>query len=181
MTDQTLIDIAKSICPLLEGEWLINQDLIDQNYPGVFITTLDGKQLHFRTSWNKKNHLEISGSFHNLYQHLPYQCENTSITVAKSKSPEQIARDIRKRLMPAYERVLAQAKENKIAADKREAKKQHVLEVLKAAMDKATIRDNEVYQWKPYHISAKYQYGDIELKLTLPLSKALNVLQLFKA
>jgi len=49
-------------------------------------------------------------------------------------------------------------------------------------MDKATIRENEVYQWEPYHISAKYNYSDadIELKLTLSLSKALSVLQLFK-
>ena len=183
MIDQTLIDIAKSICSLLEDEWLINQDLIDEGYQGVFITTLDGKQLQLTTPWNNNNRLEISGSFRDFYQHLPYKHENTSITVAKSKSPEQIARDIKKRLMPAYERVLAQAKKNKIIAENQEAKKQNVLECLKEAMDKkATIRDNEVYQWKPYQISAKYHYSDadIELKLTLPLSKILNILRLFK-
>jgi hypothetical protein len=49
-------------------------------------------------------------------------------------------------------------------------------------MVKATIRENEVYQWEPYQISAKYHYSDanIELKLTLPLSKVLNILQLLK-
>ena len=185
MIDQTLISIAKSICPLLEGEWLINQDLIDQNYPGVFITNLAGKQLQFKSPWNNEERLEISGSFlDGLNSYLSYHSnrEKTEITVAKSKSPEQIARDIRKRLMPAYERVLAQAKKNKIIADKQEAKKQNVLECLKEAMDKATIRDNKVYQWEPYEISAKYHYSEenIELKLTLSLSKALSVLQLFK-
>jgi len=181
MIDQSLIDIATTLCTLLEGEWYINQDHSDSGYSGVSIETPGGKALNITIPYNNKTRLEIRGSWlDGLSQHTPCNHESTHITVLQSKTPEQIARDITKRLLPPYERVLAQAREAKAAHDKQEAHKQKVLESLQAVMPNATIRNDEVYQYEPHRITVKYcsySDGDVQLELTVPAEKALEILK----
>lgn len=175
-----LIDITNKIATLLDGDWAIYKDRLDGIYPGIFLNGPDDKSLHFTTSYNNTERLEINGIFPNdLSQHLKYGMdrEKTEITVAKSKTPEQIAKDITKRLMPPYERVLAQAKERKADADFHEGRKKKALELIRDAMGEgASIKDDEVYRHSPF-CRARYYGGGIKIEVELPVDKAVEILR----
>lgn len=175
-----LIDIASKVASLLDGDWTIDQERLDGGYPGIFLNGPDDKSLHFVIPWNNDNRLEISGSFRNgLNQHLPYSGdrEKTEITVAKSKAPEQIAKDIERRLMPPYERVLAQTKERKAKADAYEAEKMRALETIRDAMGEgASIKDDDVIRYNSF-CRAKYYGGTIKIEVELPVDKAVEILR----
>ena len=175
---KSLIDKANKIGSLLNGSWTIDQERLDGGYPGVFINGPEDKSLQFRIRWANTERLEISGSYRNgLNQHLPYDREKTKITVAKSKTYEQIAKDIERRLMPPYERVLARARELKVKADAYENEKMKALEAVKEAMGEgASIRQDEVIRYSPF-CRAKCYGNEIKIELELPVDKAVEILR----
>lgn len=181
MINAVLLELAQNLCRLLDGDWLIDRHRLEDGYPGIFINCADGRCLHISIPWNRENRYEIEGSFeYGLAQHLPYmdQREKTSITVSQNKSVEQIVQDITKRLLPAYERVLAQAKENKAAHDKREQDKQYALEIIQSILGDAHIRNDECYAMHKNVTARYYSTGDISLKMTVPFAKATEILKL---
>lgn len=175
-----LIDIASKVAVLLDGDWAIDNERLE-NSPGILLNGPEDKILHFTTPYNNTARLEINGIFpHDLSQHLSYSVdrEKTEITVAKSKTPEQIARDITKRLMPPYERMLAQTRERKADADFHEGRKRKALELLRNAIgEKAIIRQDEVISYDPSCCAKYYGDGSIKLELILPVDKAVEILR----
>ncbi len=68
--------------------------------------------------WNQRDRVSLRGTFDNgLHQHLPYRAENPEITVAISRGPAVIAREIARRVLPAYDALLAQTKARKAEAN----------------------------------------------------------------
>lgn len=175
-----LSGMARKVISLLGGEWAVDRKWLKDTNNGLMLNGPDGRALHFCVGWAAKGRLGISGSFRNgLNQHLPYDREKTEITVSKDKTPAQIAKDIERRLMPVYERVLARAGEMKARCDEYEKEKSRALERVREAMGgDADVRQGEVFGYKPYSFQAKYYgEGQIKFEITLPLAKAVTVLK----
>lgn len=97
------------------------------------------------------------------------------------KTPERIAGDIEKCLLPAYERMLAKAVEGKEANDRYEKEKREVLEAVRRVIggDAHVIQGGRVISYRPFHCDAEYSSGwEVKLKVTLPLEKAIKVLKM---
>lgn len=181
----TLKRIAEAVAPLLENGWHIDTDHPDERR-GISLISEGERRLLFDIGWSTNDRLEIYGSFDNgLAQYLPYQSQRpkTEISVAVTKTPEKIAQDIKRRLLPNYEQVLAAAKEYKKRDDDYKATRKQAMEQIKTAIGgdvdflSHTQRD-ELYGYKPYSFEAKYHSNDeIEFTLTLPFKKALEVLK----
>jgi len=172
-----LLKTVKKVSSFLEGKWFIDKEW---NGNGLILNGLDDRSLHFSINWRNKDRLEIGGSYRDgLSQHLPYKSEKTEITVARNKLPEQIAKDVSRRLMPAYERVLAKAKASKASQDRYESEKAQALERVKEAVGGDTdVRHDEVFGYEPHSFHAKYYgEGQIQFEITLPLAKALKFLR----
>jgi hypothetical protein len=171
--------IGEKVAPLLGDEWLIDHSWEGR---GVMLTGNEGRAIILYLAWNNKNRLVIDGSFQNgLNQYLPYyeKREKTEITVKADSTPERIAKEIKRRLMPPYERVLAYTKEAKRRDDEHKAEKRRALEMVKEAIgeDARVYMDEEVLAYDPYPINASYSMGEIKLHITLPLEKAIEILK----
>jgi len=168
---------ATEVCAHMEG-W--NLDGRDDMY-GTVLLSDGGRGLFFQPIWNSADRVEISGYYGGLNQFLPYEREKDKITVSLAKTPERIAMDIEKRLLPAYERMLAKAIENKGRHDRYEAEKREVLETVRDAIggDAHVIQDDRVISYRPFHCVAKHSSGwEAKLELGLPLKKAVGVLRM---
>ena len=167
---------AMEVCECMKG-WQLDDR---EDLYGAVLS--DGvRSLMFAPIWGNTERMEIRGYYGDLGQFLPYDKEKTEITVSMAKTPERIARDVEKRLLPAYERVLAKAMENKESYEKREAEKRSTLEAVKQAIggDANVIQDDRVVSYRPFHCLAKYRSGkEVVLELTLPLVKAVGILSL---
>ena len=185
MTDyeerEKLREIVLAIAPFLD-DWQLNDK---DNYRGLYLCSPDGKGLYFNFPWNKPDRIEIRGIFPNgLNQYWPYsgEREKTEITVSITKTPKKIAQDIKKRLLPPYERMLTIAKERKQKDDQYDAKRRQTMEMVKEAIggnvDFVEHREGELYGYKPYSFRAKYCSGDeVEITIRLTLQKAIEALK----
>jgi len=188
MTDKEEGELAKEdarrICEFLDG-WELDEDIDSTSYVWRGLArSAEGRQLLFRLEWNKNDRLEISGSWGmGLYQFLPYNREKTEITVSRKKSPEKIAKEIERRLLPAYERMFAKAVRHKEANDSYEKRKKDALEAIKAAIGgdaHFTSDGNKVYSYEPYNCDAEFYTDEVKLELRLPLEKAVRMLKWLK-
>jgi hypothetical protein len=171
--------IGEKVAPLLGDEWLIDHSW---EGPTIMLTGNEDRAIILSLAWNNKQRLVINGSFQNdLVQYLPYyeDREKTEITVKMDSTPERIAKEIKRRLMPPYERILAYAKERKEKDDEYQAEKRRALEMVKEAIgeDASVYMDEEVLAYDPYPINASYSMGEIKLHITLPLEKAIEILK----
>lgn len=180
--------IAEAVAPLLGDDWHLDGSW-PEDYNGNKLTGPSERCLHFNIGWRTNDRLEIDGHFDNgLSQYLPYreEREKTEITVAVNKAPEKIAQDIKKRLLPPYERMLAIAIERKRREDNYKAKRKEAMERVKNAIggdvDFTTHRDEDaLYGYKPYSFDAQYWTGgEIEFKIRLPLETAIEVLRFIR-
>jgi hypothetical protein len=95
----------------------------------------DGGRLYL-SAGKQRGQLNISASVANdLREHRPYyrdgEAPKTSINVSESKSAQLIAADVRRRLLPEYEREAAACKANKARHDDHNA--QRILALTKVA------------------------------------------------
>jgi hypothetical protein len=176
----TLLELAQEIAKCLPGQWEVLQD--PNNWSGVGIKGPKEQQLQIKEPWNNKDRLEIRGSFdYSLSACLPYgkDREKTEITVAKSKTAEQIAHDITKRLLPAYERMLVKCKEGKARDDKYKADKEAVITSVLEAIPGATRHPHEdtVYWHKPSYGRAICSTDRVQLEISLSPDKAVELLK----
>lgn len=81
--------------------------------------------LFLSNTWGGRGRLYISGSFPNGVE-LPYKAERPSITVAENKTPDRIAADITRRLLPAYVALLITVLDKKAKAEEFEAGRQRL-------------------------------------------------------
>jgi hypothetical protein len=174
----SLFDIAQAVAKLLPGEWTTED--APENWSGVFINGPENRRLRFEDMhYNNAGRLEIRGSFdYSLSQYLPYgkDREKTEITVAATKTPEQIAKAIISRLLPPYERMLARCKEGKARADEYKSKRQAVVNRVMEAMPGARQYphdDTKLYFDEPHgHIDC---YHDrVHIDITLPPDKSVS-------
>ena len=98
----------------------------DDHWGPVF-SLPDGGRLYF-SSGRQRGQLHISASVANsLREHRPYYREGeapkTSMNVSESKAAQQIAADVRRRLLPEYEREAAACAASKARSDDTNAKR----------------------------------------------------------
>lgn len=106
-------------------------------------------------SWGaNKGRIVIRGDYNIFYQFLPYKKEKTEITVTPTKTPEQIAKDIKNRLLPTYQKQLKEAQGKKQAHDNFKDNEKATLESIASFMKagKIEIKDNTIYSYKPIDI-----------------------------
>lgn len=98
----------------------------------------------------------------------PYQFEPAKITVASSRPPAAIAKDIQRRLLPAYLPALAEAvaRRDRDAQHQREARA--VADRLAAILPKSTVREN----------GSSYQVFSYEPEVTIQIHSDERVLRL---
>lgn len=109
----------------------------------------DGQKIYFRSGYQLEGRLSISGSYardKSGYNHSPgkYRREDMgnptdSITVSGTKTPEQIARDIERRLLPGYQKLFNYAAKQVKEADN-----------AKAAADKNINEIGEIFNVEPH-------------------------------
>lgn len=102
----------------------------DGHWAKVFLLTGGGKL--FVSAGRQRGQLNISASLPDgLRDHRPYYRDGTapktSINVSETKSPEQIANDIRRRLLPEHEREVTECKARKLQHDESNAKRAQAL------------------------------------------------------
>jgi len=82
---------------------------------GVLVNPAIGGELHFGTWWNDNTKLHISATYpkdSRGHEHIRYKETRVSINVSAAKTPEQIAKDIVRRILPDYTRQLAEINES---------------------------------------------------------------------
>jgi hypothetical protein len=167
----------QEVASLLGEGWSVTEDENDSVY-----LECKNQKLALKIPWKKEDSLGISGCFGgDLPRFFPYDPPSTSITVAITSDAKRIASAIQKRLLPNYEKVLAQCIKNKAEADEYKAKKQAILKaILEAHGRDAKIYelDDTVFACKPYMFKARYHGSStVRLEIELPLEKALEVIK----
>jgi len=181
--------------PLLGVAWILDEKKNEEYSNGAWITSGD-LELHLRIGYGTKGRLEISGGFNGLSGYLPYHGnrEKTEITVAVDKSAVAVARDIERRLLPPYKKMLAAASASKDGDLARRKKIMDILTELTALVPGGTLLDADEFNgpssarpWvtsysNPYYDLHKMEtYGEdvhIELRVSVDLAakllKAIN-------
>ena len=110
----------KEVAELLGMTWEDREESWDNR--GVFSNPndLDKKLALSNDGYRAKGRIEISGLYplDGQGKHFPQHGYKLEITVAETKTAEEIARDIRRRVLPAYLKNLAIIKEQIARADK---------------------------------------------------------------
>src|SRR6266568_3264784 len=136
------LDRAKQIAPELgegwsaqEGHWVARGEGSD-----AFLVGPDDVQLHLVAGgYGRSGRLSIDGRLGDeLRTHRSYRgASKTEITVADTKTGAQIARDIERRLLPAWRIVLEKAQDRKAAVDVGEHQRDQVAERLAVVLNGA--------------------------------------------
>jgi hypothetical protein len=95
-----------------------------------FLTGAQGKQIHIsRTSQDSR--VFISGHYGDLHKHKAWAETYPRIGVTLKKTPEQIAKDIKRRFLPAYDELYAKLQEREVADKRREERRDNYNEILR--------------------------------------------------
>lgn len=172
---------ARAICEFLDG-WEFDEDVDNTTYVWRGLAkAAGGRQLTFSLLYGRDDRLVIHGSWGmDLSRFLPYKREKTEITVSREKHPAKIASEIERRLLPAYERMFAEAVRQKKANDSYETKKKDALEAIRVAIGgdaHFTCNDETIVSYEPYNCDATFYTDDVKLELRLPLEKAVRMLK----
>jgi len=116
----------------------------------------DGGRLYFNTG-RKRGFLHISASVpDNLREHKPYyrhgEAPKTSINVSEAKSAQCIAADIRRRLLPEYDREVAASSANKAQHDESNARRVLALTMVAAPFGEHVQCDERSGEPRPLSI-----------------------------
>jgi len=115
LADKVAVQLGLQLAPGFDGHWA-----------RVF-SLADGGRLFFSAA-RQRGQLNVSASVtERLREHRPYYCEGqapkTSINISEAKDAKQIAADIRRRLLPEYEREATACTANKARWDDTNAKR----------------------------------------------------------
>jgi hypothetical protein len=135
----------------LEGHWARVFDLPD------------GGRLYVQAG-RQHGQLHISASVANsLREHRPYYRENeapkTSINVSESKDAQRIAADVRRRLLPEYEREAAACAANKTRSDDNNAKRVAALTKVAAPFGERVQCDERTGEPRPLAIDREGKFS----------------------
>lgn len=142
----SLQEFAALIAQALGGEWKRSTrfDAEDRNWRAE----LEGpgeQRLFLSNTWANKGRLYIGGEFPTGAQ-LPYKADRPSITVDASKSAQQIAKDITRRLLPPYVELLATVLKMKSDADTFETGRQKLAQDV-AEVVGGRVQSEMVHGW----------------------------------
>jgi hypothetical protein len=123
----------------------------------------DGGRLCVSTG-RQRGQLNISASVANgLREHRPYyrasEAPKTSINVSESKSAQLIAADVRRRLLPEYEREAAACKANKARHDDANAKRIQALSQVAAPFGERVQCDDRSGEPRPLSIDREGKFS----------------------
>lgn len=132
-TAPTMLDQIAPIATALGAGWVATA----RGYGGAHLDGPDGVRIHVTADdWRKANagRLFLRSSFPDeLTGHL-YGTPATRISVGGERTPEAIARDIERRLLPAHREALAVARQRKTESDAEDARRHAVMLQVLAAM-----------------------------------------------
>lgn len=134
----------------------------DDHWGPVF-SLPDGGRLYFSCG-RQRGQLHISASVANsLREHRPYYRENeapkTSINVSESKDAQRIAADVRRRLLPEYEREAAACAANKTRSDDNNAKRVAALTKVAAPFGERVQCDERTGEPRPLAIDREGKFS----------------------
>jgi hypothetical protein len=134
----------------------------DDHWARVF-TLPDGGRLYF-SAGRQRGQLNISASVANhLREHRPYYREGeapkTSINVSESKDAKRIAADVRRRLLPEYEREAAACTANKERHDDNNAKRVAALAKVAAPFGEQVQCDERSDEPRPLSIDREGKFS----------------------
>jgi hypothetical protein len=188
MENTQLETLARAIAAELGADWKYREQ--DEPYPTHRIDGPGEATLYLRIEYNAKDRIAIGGSL-NIGKHGQYvtvydegkRVNAPDITVAISRGVSAIVKEILRRLLPDYLRILALAVGRRDAERTYEAKRRENLETL-AALACTTVRaGDDVSSFSFYHNDSAYgdvQASDstVQLKLSsLTLEQAKDIVE----
>jgi hypothetical protein len=151
------------------------------------------KEISFSNGdYQLKDKFHISGNYPRNYKReymvYSYSEKSPSINVSEKKSPEQIAKDIQRRFLPAYEELLKTVLERVESSNGAHDNRCKALQKLGEVVGVEPGKDSQgepglwVHDTIPGLKSVEARYdGDIHIELELDVEKAVNVIAYLKA
>jgi hypothetical protein len=100
----------------------------------AMLRSADGEQIHL--SRTRPTRLVLWAIRpHELAKHWPHDAPRRQITVADTKTPQQIATETTRRLLPGYRQIIAQAWEHKRRSDQQNAARDELAAALARALN----------------------------------------------
>jgi hypothetical protein len=151
LADAVAAELKLAPAPGFDGHWARVFDL------------LDGGRLFFQAG-RLRGQLHISASVANdLREHRPYYREGeapkTSMNVSESKDAQRIAADVRRRLLPEYEREAAACAANKAKHDDYNAKRVAALTKVAAPFGERIQCDERSGEPRPLSIDREGKFS----------------------
>ena len=173
---------VKAIIPHFSNSdnWAVNENW--QGF-GVALDGKDGARLVIHTAFNNDDRLIILGYFPGHEDHLPCERPKTDITVGRKRPPKAIAKDIERRLLPAYYQVLEQARQNKAEHIRMKQEQDVAMKALADALPRDAFTQNGTLVAYNFHfLKARWKpYGNaFELKFEASLEEALKIIEILK-
>jgi hypothetical protein len=154
VTDFNVVDAASVIAAAMGAGWhatpghySVAQD--------AFLCGPDGSAIHAEAvaihieavTWTGSPRLVLSGHFDNRVHEQAPNAREHKITVSSKRTPDQIAADVRRRLLPDYQLALTDAVERKLRTDKERAARDQLAADLAAALgttvDERRVQPND--------------------------------------
>jgi len=163
-----LNDAAPKIAAAPGLNWTVQPEIDSNRSDGMaHLDGPDGLKLWLSTTWGPAGMLHVSGSWPrgtNGQSYQPYKSngdrQKYSINVGLAKTPEQMAREIERRLLPAYRTALAEAWERKRRDDDADAELARIAAELAALVNKpAPNKGSEGYSVYAAGISFRVTHG----------------------
>jgi hypothetical protein len=134
-----------------------------EDHWGRVFSLPDGGRLYF-SSGRQRGQLHISASVANgLREHRPYYREGeapkTSMNVSESKDAQRIAADVRRRLLPEYDREAAACAANKARSDDTNAKRVAALTKVAAPLGERVQCDERSGEPRPLSIDREGKFS----------------------
>lgn len=134
MTDFDVMAAARVIAPAMGADW--------QAAPGYYspgqdalLRGPDGLAVHVETITQAgSRRLVLSGAFDSAIHERAYNEGRHEITVSSERAPARIAAEVKRRLLPDYQRALADAVERKLRSNAERAARDQLVADLAAAL-----------------------------------------------
>lgn len=183
---ESLIAMARAVAPLVDGTWTVK--VVEGNVSVQLIS--DEGELHLLPNWRDKSRLIIMGDLTPKYPHNegPYSSdlhrEAREITVGINRTPQAIAAEITRRLLPAYREQQAKWRERCADYDAGKDRQQAGAERLAQAMGVEPNREKgKVYRYE-HRRTVSFEVtmdGDVKVEVHyVPLELALKIAALVK-
>jgi hypothetical protein len=178
LTRPQLLALARSLAPFLPG-FVPDENPDDTHEYAAKMLHADGRSLFFASKWGgKPGQVCVSGDFpYEWHQFREYKEGNYSINVSTSRTPESIAGDITRRLLPnytpAFERRRERVAEHDAYVAKRDGNAERVARAFLSADGKS--KDTEGRVWLNGLGEAQVSADSVTLRISVPVDVAVAI------